>query len=206
MATNEEDVITPEDEEEEDEPEEGAADGEGTKGEGDKGKQKREPEAPEARKARLDRELKQHQKKHPDLYKEEEKPKDAKPADGKETKLDYGQKAYLTANEIKAKDEQALALRIMTETGRELDDVIDGVYFKSELKALREENAAKDALPGSKRNRASSPSSLEYWIEKGGLPSNTPENRDLRTKIVNARAQSERSKSQFTQNSVVGSA
>ena len=177
----------------------------GDKGKDGDGKPKREPETPEARKARLERELARHQKKHPDLYKDkkDEKP-EAKPSDGKEPKLDYGQLAFLSANDIKADDEQALAQQIATETGKELKDVIKGAYFQAELKSLREENAAKDAEPGAKRSKASSPSSVEYWLEKGGLPIATADNRKLRTDIVNARIARNKAGSQFTDNPVAG--
>lgn len=200
----ENDVTAPEDEEEEEEADNGEASGEGQNGKEGDGRQKREPEAPEARKARLDRELARHQKKHPELYKAKEEKAEEKPADGKESKLDYGQKAYLTANDIKAKDEQALALRIMTETTQELEDILTGPYFKAELKALREKNAAEDADPGNRRSKASSPSSVEYWIAKGGLPPDTADNRDLRTKIVNARMRKEKDGSHFTDHAVAG--
>lgn len=202
----EEDVIAPEDEEEEEESGTEDESGEGNKGKDGDGKQRREPESPEARKARLDREIARHQKQHPDLYKKQDAQPEGTSADGMESKTDYGQLAFLAANDLKADDEQALALRIAAETAKELKDVVNGAYFKAELKALREENAAKDALPGSKRSKASSPSSLEYWLEKGGLPPDNAANRELRTKIVNARMDKERKGSQFTDHPVAGRA
>lgn len=200
MATNEEEDLDLDDEDLDDEENGGDGDksGKGKDGKGDNGTQKRKPETPEARKTRLDRQTEQHRKKHPELYKAKDETKEPKAGDEKETKLDYGQLAFLSANDIKADDEQALAQQIAAETGKELKDVIKGAYFKSELKALREENAAKDALPDSKRSKASSPQTVEYWVEKGGLPPATADNRKLREDIVNARIKKGKAANQFT--------
>lgn len=164
----------------------------------DKNGNRRTPETPEAKRARLTRELAQHDKKHPPTA--EPKP-DAKDGKGE---LDYGQQAFLNSLDIKEDDEQELARSIMEDTGKTLKDVVKSNYFKSELKDLRDEKAAADALPSSKRTGQSSPSSVEYWIAKGQLPPNTPENRELRQKVVDARIKKEEGGSVFSKQAVVG--
>jgi hypothetical protein len=201
MATNDNSGAAPAAEEELDDEleDEDEDEGEGNDEKKDEGKAKRQPETPEARKARLERELARHQKKHPDLYKSKDDAKEAKPAAEKEpNKPDYGQKAYLAANDIKDPAEQKLAFDIVKETGKELEDVITGNYFKAELKALREEKAAEDATPSSRRSRANTPSSAEYWLDRKELPAD----RKLATEVVNLRIARDKKASQFTDNPV----
>lgn len=165
--------------------------------EGKDGKGKRPPETPDAKRARLTRELDQLNKKHP----ASKEPKEGD--EGKKGELDYAQMAYLNSEGIKEDDEQALAKTIMDETGKSLKDVVKGNYFKTELKGLREDRAAADALPGSKRGGTVAPNSVEAWLAKGGLPPNTAENQQLRKDIVNARTKNAKSTDVFSSTPVV---
>lgn len=119
--------------------------------------------------------------------------------------FDYGQKAFLVSNGIKGKDEMALAKEVMEETGKtDLEDLVESKYFKARLKEFREDAAAKDAVPdSSRRSSAGSRDSVEYWIAKGELPPNTPENRELRTKVVNAKMKAANNGSKFSSTPVV---
>jgi hypothetical protein len=131
--------------------------------------------------------------------------KSDKPSKEKTSELGYGEKAFLNSNDIKGKAEHELAQRIMQETGRSLEDVIEGKYFLGELKDLREADAVATAMPdGSKRAGASPKTTADYWIAKGGLPPDTAENIQLRRDVVNARLKQAESSSNFTDNSVVG--
>lgn len=152
-------------------------------------------ETPEAKRARLQRQLEQHNKKYPVV--EEESTKKSKSND-----LDYGQKAYLVANGIKGADETKLVQDIMSNTGKSLDEILESKYFQSELKELREDMASKNAVvTDSKRTNQTTDDSVEYWLAKGELP---PESeRELRLKVVNARLKKEGSGNAFTSNSVV---
>lgn len=168
---------------------------EGEEDEGEKKIEKKE-ESPEARKARLERQLKQLEKKNPDLFKKTEK-KTSKKSDD----FDYGEKAYLIANGIKEADEMEFVKDVMKETGKSLDAVVGSKFFQAELKERREDKATADATPkGSKRSGQSAANTVEYWIAKGELP--PKDQRELRQKVVNARISKESNKSMFTDNPV----
>jgi len=169
---------------------------EGDEGEGEKKIEKKIEETPEARKARLERQLKQLEKKNPDLFKKTEK-KTSKKSDD----FDYGEKAYLIANGIKEADEMEFVKDVMKETGKSLDAVVGSKFFQAELKERREDKATADATPkGSKRSGQSAANTVEYWIAKGELP--PKDQRELRQKVVNARITKESNKSMFTDNPV----
>lgn len=154
-------------------------------------------ETPEARIARLKRQLSREEKK---LGKESEKP-EPKSTSTKSGELDYGQKAFLVANGVKGKEEVSLVQEFMENTGKSLDDVLESKYFQSELKELRGSKASQDAIPkGSKRAGSSSKDSVDYWLAKGELPENTPENQDLRRQVVNAKYKRETSGNKFSSN------
>jgi len=125
------------------------------------------------------------------------------PVEKKETSsLDYGQKAFLVAHKVSSKEEQALALEFMKNTGKDLDDVVENKYFQAELKELRESKAEANARPdGSKRSGYSPKTSVDYWVAKGELPPNTPENQALRREVVNTRYKNETSGSKFSTSS-----
>jgi len=94
---------------------------------------------------------------------------------GKKIELGYGEKGFLVANGIKGTQEFELVQSIMKESGKSLDEVLESRYFLAELKSLRDENAALDAAPrgNGTRGGSSAKSTVDYWIEKGGLPEDT---------------------------------
>lgn len=160
-------------------------------------------ETPEAKKARLERMQEQHRTKHPDLYKDPEEGKKGKKAKSEEFGL--AEKSYLLANQIKGKEETDLVKRIMESTGNSLEAVLESKYFQAELKEVRDAKAASDATPsGSRRSGQSASDTVDYWLSKGELPPNTPENRKLREDVVNARVNKEKSKNMFSDNPVAG--
>lgn len=163
-------------------------------GQGDNNGNKKPEETPEAKRARLTRQLEQLDKKYPVA-------KDEKKSSKKSDDLDYGQKAYLVANGIKG-DEMNVVKEFMANTGKSLDDALDNKYLQAELKEFREAKATAAAVPGNtKRSGQSGASTVEYWIAKGELP--PASDRELRQKVVNARIKSESNTSMFTSNPVV---
>lgn len=137
------------------------------------------------------------------LGKDTDEPKvEAKEKAPKSGDLDYGQKAFLLAAGIKGEEERNLVTEFMANTGKSLDEIVDSKYFQNELKELRDSKASSDAVPkGSKRSGTSSRDSVDYWLAKGELPENTPENQELRRKVVNARYEKETSGSKFSSSS-----
>lgn len=171
-----------------------AGDDKGEKGKGDK-----KPEDPDARRARLERELKQHNKKYP--------PKTEKQADkgaSKKGELDYGQKAFLKASGIQNDAEMTLVQEYVKDSGKSLEAVLANKAFVADLKDLRDADAASDAIPEGKRGGNAARDSVEYWVAKGELPPNTPENTELRRKVVAAKMKKASGGSPFSKNPVVG--
>lgn len=104
----------------------------------------------------------------------------------KSDELDYGQKAYLAANDIKDPDEVKLVEDIMKDTGKTLEEVLEHKVFKADLEDFREKSKTKrasDATGKSKRASGSARTEVDYWIAKGELP----EDRKLRIEVIAAR-------------------
>lgn len=145
-------------------------------------------ESLEARKARLERQLEQTNRKlGVTVERKVEAPSNSN---------DLGEKAYLIANGIKTADEISLAKKLAKETGKDIESLLESTYFQTELKSFREQKASADAIPtGNKRASNTSVDSVEYWIAKGELP--PPSEVKLRQDVVNARMKKESSKGVF---------
>ncbi len=114
----------------------------------------------------------------------------------KSDEFDYGELAFLNANDIKDSDEIDFAKKLQKQTGQELRDLIGDEYFQSKLNSYREGRATEKAMPkGSKRSNNSTVDSVDYWIAKGELP--PVEQRELRYKVVNARIKKEEAGTKF---------
>lgn len=170
-------------------------------------KNERPAETPEAKRARLQRELSQHNKKHGFEEGEGEGKKGKKGAkeDGPK-EFDLGEEAYLLANGVKTPEEMDLVKDFMQDTGRTLKEVLGNTRFQAELKEHQEAVRTGQAIPqGSRRQAQNSPNSVEFWIAKGELPPDdgTEAARKLRTAVVNAKQKAATSGSQFTSHPVV---
>jgi len=133
--------------------------------------------------------------------KEVKEPEPVKEVSKAKEEFDYAEKAYLKASGVQ-NNEFPMVLEAISTTGKTLEQVLDSKYFQAELKETRELEATKNAIPdGTKRSSASAKDSVEYWIAKGELP--PADQRELRTKVVNARISSEKDKSTFSDNPVV---
>lgn len=188
-----------------------APSGEGDGGEGEKGDQgdgSDSKETPAEKVARLKGSLKRALK---DAGMEDEGEDNSNKKDKKGNKksgegdLDYGQKAFLIAKGIEDADEVTAVQNAMSESGKSLEQVLNSSWFKAELKELRDTKITANATPGnSKRSGQSAQNTPEYWMAKGELPPNTPENRELRQKVVDLRIGKEKKTGMFTDNPVVG--
>lgn len=145
-------------------------------------------ESLEARRARLQRQLEQTEKKM-GLSTKKKEVQDSTPNN-------LGESAFLIANGIKESDEKALAKKLAKETGKDLESLLETTYFQTELRNLREAKTTANAIPkGSKRANNSSVDTVEYWIAKNELPPVSEV--ELRRQVVNARIKREETKSQF---------
>lgn len=166
-------------------------------GENQEETQEKKPESIEARKARLERQLSQINKKLGNIPEK----KVVEPVSEKKEGLDRIDKAILRAEKITDADEIALAQDIKRETGKDIEDVLESRYFKAELKAMREEKTAQDAIPSnSKRSMNSNRNSVEYWIAKGEMP--PASETKLRQDYVNAKISKSKMTNMFSDNPI----
>ena len=138
--------------------------------------------------------------------KREQKKEAKKSVPNKKTKqsdeLDYGQKAYLNTKEI-AESEHDFVNTELQESGLSLNELLDNGYFQAKLKEMRDTVAVKEATPSSTRGSTESANTkVGYWIDKGELPPNTPDNQQLRTDVVNARMENNKS-AKFSSESII---
>ncbi len=119
----------------------------------------------------------------------EEKPE----AEDKSEGFDYGQKAFLVANGVKGEKETELVQKVMSETGRTLEQVLESKYFKADLTEMRELDTTKNATIEGKRAGNGAVDSVEYWASKPF----TEVPKDLRADVVNYKLKKEDTGSNF---------
>ncbi len=119
----------------------------------------------------------------------EEKPE----AEDKSEGFDYGQKAFLVANGVKGEKETELVQKVMSETGRTIEQVLDSKYFQADLTEMRELDTTKNATIEGKRAGNGVVDSVEYWASKpfAEVP------KDLRADVVNYKLKKEDTGSNF---------
>lgn len=120
--------------------------------------------------------------------------------------LDYGAKAYLRSEGIEP-TEFGWVEEQMEESGiRDIEKLLTNGYFKSNLQARRDQQSIDNATPGKTRQSGESAKTKpEYWADKGEMPPNTPDNFELRQKVLNLRIEREKGTGgyQFSQDPVV---
>jgi hypothetical protein len=89
-----------------------------------------------------------------------------KPKAEKSEGFDYGQKAFLVANGIKGEKEMELVQKVMSETGRTIEQVLGSKYFQADLTEMRELATTADATIEGKRAGNGAVNSVEYWASK----------------------------------------
>lgn len=129
------------------------------------------------RKARLERQLGQVNKKLG-----VEAPKTEKKS-SKSDGLDYGQKAFLTTNGIKGAKEFEFVNAELKASGEDLDSLLENEYFVSRLEKFRALNKTSDAVPKGSRSGSVPTDTTEYWSNKPieEVPA------EMRQKVVNAK-------------------
>lgn len=114
----------------------------------------------------------------------------SKKSDGE---MDYGQKAYLTANGIKGAKEFEFVKNELKSSGQDLDSLLENEYFQNKLEKFRNLAKTADATPTGKRSSGVATESVEYWMAKPfeEVP------KDMRAKVVQAKLDKEKNKGQF---------
>lgn len=107
--------------------------------------------------------------------------------------LDYGKKAFLTANGIKGSKEFDFVQKELKASGQELEDLLDNDYFQSKLDKFRAINKTANATPTGSRSNGTPTDSVEYWIGKPIEEVPT----EMRAKVVKAKVNKETQKGVF---------
>lgn len=169
--------------------------------------QEKQQEAPSDKLARLER---QAQRLRKQLGVEEPAPKpQAKAQSTKTNEVDLGQLGFHNSKTGSLKietDADVDYLRdTMAETGKSQEQVLNSKWFAAELKEQRKSQTIQEAVPYGNAPRSNEPASnkVDYWVNKGQMPPNTPQNQQLRRDYVNKRTEIEKSASQFSQNPIV---
>lgn len=132
-------------------------------------------ETPEAKRARLIRQLDSHNKKY-GFHDDEEKvaPKAKKT---KTDELDYAQLAFYNTKsdsmKIESDDEIDFLKQQIQSTGKTQKEILDSNWFKVELKERRDAKSVAKATPsnsGSRQAEAPAETKVDYWIAKKELP------------------------------------
>lgn len=109
---------------------------------------------------------------------------DSTKAPSKTGDFDYGELAYLAAKNIETNDELKLVKDIMSNTGKNLREVLQSKYLTAELNEMREMKKSQNAIPNSsKRTSQSGKDTVDYWLAKGEMPPD----RELQSKVVKAK-------------------
>jgi len=101
--------------------------------------------------------------------------------------FDYGQKAFLVANGVKGEKETELIQKVMSETGKTIEQVLSSKYFKADLEEMRELETTENATIEGKRQGNGAVDSVEYWAAKPF--SEVP--KDMRQEVVNYKLKKE---------------
>lgn len=141
-------------------------------------KPERAPESPEAKKARLTRELARLNKQ---LGDEEPAPSHKKTDELDETQLDY-----LDLKGVTDDDEIELIRKVVTTTGQTVRQALKDDYVVDKLEKMRAARAVKDATPSTKRHGAGSSDDLASAIAKFDATNELPSDFALRSQVVNA--------------------
>ena len=128
-------------------------------------------------------------KKGEEWVKEEKKEKKTSKKSEPDEEIGLLEKSYLRSADIVGEDEIELVKKLMEETGKDIDVLIETKYFKSELEELRTTKATEKATTDIKggRGETKATDTPEHWIAKGVPP--TPEQvPDKATRVKIARA------------------
>lgn len=121
------------------------------------------------------------------------------------SEFDLAEKTYILANGLK-KDQIPMVLEEIKKSGKpvnetSINEILESPYFKEKL----EQEASKEALPlNSKRGGGAARDSVDYWIARGELPPNSPENTELRRKVAKARTTQEVDGRKFSDKPIIG--
>ncbi len=125
----------------------------------------------------------------------------------KDASLDYGQLAFYNSKsntvKIEADEDIDYLKQVMEETGKSQADILNSKWFSAEIKERAEIRASDKAVPAhGERIAKSGKDTVEYWLGKGELPSDS----ELRMKVVNARIAREKGANSASGPSVVSNA
>ena len=139
-------------------------------------------ETPEAKKARLERELARVNKKLG--VTEQPKPVE-KTTVSKTGELDETQLGFLDLKGITDDEEIDVIQKVMRNTGQTLRQALKDDYVVSKLAALRENKERQDATPSNNHRSGGQPSNdVDYWVAKAEQSGELPKDPELKMKVL----------------------
>lgn len=129
----------------------------------------------------------------------------------KKSEIDYAKLAFYNTKSdvtrIESDEDIGFLRQTLEDTGKPQEAILGAKWFQAELKERREAKATADAIPtGTRRSVDTSTDKVEYWVAKGGLPPNTPENVQLRRDVVNRRLEVEQRSQRFSPTPIIDGA
>ena len=89
-----------------------------------------------------------------------------------------------------------------------MEEILSDAGFQKAITELREEKKSREALEGTEDSKrgggGESKNKVEFWLNKGDLPPDTPENRQLRRDIVNAQGKRLSTDKRFADKPLIG--
>jgi hypothetical protein len=107
------------------------------------------------------------------------------------------EKAFLNSAGYTDSEEQEEIQKMASNMGLSVDEAVADDFVKSRIESLRKQKEVANATPSNSKRKGSTKDDVSYWIDKGELPPNTPENRQLRRDVVNARYKGSKSSNKF---------
>lgn len=121
------------------------------------------------------------------------KNKTTDPSKSKSDSLDYGKKAFLTANGIKGQKEFDFVAKELKQSGQDLEGLLENDYFITRLEKFRALDKTSNAVPSGSRAGGQPTDTVEYWLSKP--IEDVPQ--EMRAKVVNAKLDKEKSTGVF---------
>jgi len=105
----------------------------------------------------------------------------------KEGELDENALAFLDVKGISDDDEIEIVHNVMKRTGQSVREALKDDYVLTKLAELRQENAVKDAIPGStRRSQGGAVDTVSYWKSRAEQKGDLPKDPELKRKVLQA--------------------
>lgn len=138
----------------------------------------RPTETPQQKEARLQRQLKQLHKKHPELGQKAPAPETGG--------MNEVEALLLEVKGIQDSEDVELYEKWKSETGRQPREILNSPIFQKELKELKADRTAREAIPSSTKRHGGQSDSLARAVARFEKDGTLPDDFELRSAVTNA--------------------